>query len=155
MKRAIWTGALGLVIALSLTGAGFGIAASGGEGGEGNPGTTPSASGGGGRDQTADDARDEAEEDGGVHGGPIERFHQAGACGLTSLGQLPGNWTHGDYVSAVAALDDPTLIVEAAHSACGKPQHAGGPPFGVGQGRPEGVGNGRPDEAGDSDPDAA
>ena len=72
------------------------------------------------------------EQDTGIHGGPIERFHDAGSCNLTAVGSLPGNWTHGDYVSAVAAGDDPALIPEAAHSDCGKPMvsvgHGGGPP---------------------------
>ena len=54
------------------------------------------------------------ETDAGVHGGPIERFHDAGSCDLTAVGSLPGNWTHGDYVSAVAAgqpgLDPPSRL---------------------------------------------
>jgi hypothetical protein len=45
---------------------------------------------------------------------------------------LPGNWTHGDYVSAVAAAGDPAQIPLAAQSDCGKPMvavgHGGGPP---------------------------
>jgi hypothetical protein len=45
---------------------------------------------------------------------------------------LPGNWTHGDYVGAVAANGTPAQIREAAHSDCGKPMvavgHGGGPP---------------------------
>ena len=72
------------------------------------------------------------EQDGGVHGGPIERFHQPGSCDLTSVASLPGNWTHGDYVSAVAVNGGPAQIQEAAHSDCGKPMvavgHGGGPP---------------------------
>jgi hypothetical protein len=55
---------------------------------------------------------------------PIERFHQAGSCDLTAVGSLPGNWTHGDYVSAVEAAGDPTQIPLAAHSDCGKPMVA-------------------------------
>jgi hypothetical protein len=78
------------------------------------------------------DKAEATEQDAGVHGGPIERFHQAGACDLTSVSSLPGNWTHGDYVSAVAASADPTQIQAAAHSDCGKPMvsvgHGGGPP---------------------------
>jgi hypothetical protein len=84
---------------------------------------------------SSSDANDKAEaneQDAGVHGGPIERFHQAGACDLTSVSSLPGNWTHGDYVSAVAAGGNPALIRQAAWSACGKPMvavgHGGGPP---------------------------
>lgn len=77
--------------------------------------------------------KDEAnEQDTGVHGGPIERFHQAGACDLPNVSSLPGNWTHGDYVGAVAAGGDPVQIQVAAHSDCGKPMvsvgHGGGPP---------------------------
>jgi hypothetical protein len=72
------------------------------------------------------------EQDAGVHGGPIERFHQAGSCDLTAVSSLPGNWTHGDYVSAVAAAGDPAQIPLAARSDCGKPKvavgHGGGPP---------------------------
>jgi len=72
------------------------------------------------------------ETDAGVHGGPIERFHDAGSCDLTAVGSLPGNWTHGDYVSAVAAGANPALIRQAAWSDCGKPMvavgHGGGPP---------------------------
>jgi hypothetical protein len=72
------------------------------------------------------------EQDAGVHGGPIERFHQAESCNLTAIGSLPGNWTHGDYVSAVAAAGDAAQIPNAAHSDCGKPMfavgHGGGPP---------------------------
>jgi hypothetical protein len=74
------------------------------------------------------------EQDLGVHGGPIERFHQGGSCDLTSVSSLPGNWTHGDYVSAVAvaAAGDPAQIPLAAQSDCGKPMvavgHGGGPP---------------------------
>jgi hypothetical protein len=45
---------------------------------------------------------------------------------------LPGNWTHGDDVSAVAANGNPAEIRLAAHSDCGKPMvsagHGAGPP---------------------------
>ncbi|HYZ14065.1 MAG TPA: hypothetical protein VFA08_10770 [Actinomycetota bacterium] len=48
------------------------------------------------------------------------------------MSSLPGNWTHGDYVSAVAADGAAIQIREAAHSDCGKPMvavgHGGGPP---------------------------
>ncbi len=71
-------------------------------------------------------------QDGGVHGGPIDRFHRAGSCDLTAVGSLPDNWTHGDYVSAVAAGGDTDEIREAAWSDCGKPMvsvgHGGGVP---------------------------
>jgi hypothetical protein len=65
--------------------------------------------------------------DSGVHGGPTARFHDAGQCGLTDVSSLQGNWTHGDYVSAVAqAGGDQSLIPQAAHSDCGKPMVAVG-----------------------------
>ena len=72
------------------------------------------------------------ERDSGVHGGPIDRFQQTGACDQTRVSSLPGNWTHGDYVSAVAVDGTQAQIQEAAHSDCGKPMvavgHGGGPP---------------------------
>lgn len=72
------------------------------------------------------------EQDSGVHGGPIDRFHNTRSCDLTAVSSLPGNWTHGDYVSAVAAGGTAVQIREAAHSDCGKPMvavgHGGGPP---------------------------
>src|SRR5918995_3182840 len=78
-----------------------------------------------------DDA-EASDQEAGVHGGPIDRFHQAGPCDLTGVSSLPGNWTHGDYVSAVAADGTAIQIREAAHSDCGKPMvavgHGGGPP---------------------------
>jgi hypothetical protein len=79
-----------------------------------------------------DDKGEGNEQDTGVHGGPIERFHMARSCDLTAVSSLPGNWTHGDYVSAVAANGTPAQIQVAAHSDCGKPTvavgHGGGPP---------------------------
>ena len=82
--------------------------------------------------QTPPDQAETNEQDAGVHGGPIERFHDAESCDLTAVGSLPGNWTHGDYVSAVAAGGNPALIRQAAWSDCGKPMvsvgHGGGPP---------------------------
>jgi hypothetical protein len=68
---------------------------------------------------------DQADDDGGVHGGTVERFHGSG-CDVPSGANLSGNWTHGDYVSAWAAGGDPEAIQAAAHSACGKPLHATG-----------------------------
>lgn len=73
-----------------------------------------------------DDRADGNEQDAGVHGGPIARFHPAGSCDLTAVSALPGNWTHGDYVSAVVAAGDPAQIRAAAHSDCGKPMVAVG-----------------------------
>jgi len=71
-------------------------------------------------------------DDGGIHGGPISRFHTVSGCKLTDVSTLPGNWTHGDYVSAVVAAGDPAQIPLAAQSDCGKPMvavgHGGGPP---------------------------
>jgi hypothetical protein len=91
-----------------------------------NPGQSPGGPAAHQDDTEADEAG------GGVHGGPIDRFHQAGSCDLTAVSQLPGNWTHGDYVSAVATAGDPTQVREAAWSDCGKPMvsvgHGGGPP---------------------------
>jgi hypothetical protein len=85
-----------------------------------------------GNEQNADEKAEANEQDGGVHGGPIERFHTAGSCDLTAVSSLPGNWTHGDYVSAVAVDGSSAQIREAAHSDCGKPMvavgHGGGPP---------------------------
>jgi hypothetical protein len=79
-----------------------------------------------------DDKAEETEQEAGVHGGPIERFQMAASCDLTTVSSLPGNWTHGDYVSAVAANGSAEQIREAAHSDCGKPMvavgHGGGPP---------------------------
>ncbi len=79
-----------------------------------------------------DDESSDAAEDAGIHGGPIERSHTGGSCDLTNFSALPGNWTHGDYVSAGAAGGDPALIQQAAHSDCGKPMvavgYGAGPP---------------------------
>jgi hypothetical protein len=79
-----------------------------------------------------DDKAEASDQDSGVHGGPIDRFHNAGSCDLTAVSSLPGNWTHGDYVSAVAGDGTAILIRDAAHSDCGKPMvavgHGGGPP---------------------------
>ena len=94
------------------------------------------------------------ESDAGVHGGPIERFHDAGSCDLTAVGSLPGNWTHGDYVSAVAAGANPALIRQAAWSDCGKPMvsvgHGGGPPAHALEHKAAGQAHagGEPDDAG-------
>jgi hypothetical protein len=86
---------------------------------------------GAGHDKSESNESEANEQEAGVHGGSIERFHQAGSCDLTAVSSLPGNWTHGDYVSAVAA-GDPAQIPIAAHSDCGKPMvsvgHGGGPP---------------------------
>jgi len=62
----------------------------------------------------------ESDDEAGIHGGPIDRLHGS-ACSLTNVSGLQGNWTHGDYVSTVALTGDATMIVEAAHSDCGKP----------------------------------
>ncbi len=71
-----------------------------------------------------------APQDAGAHRGSVARFQQAGACDLTNTSGLPGNWTHGDYVSAVAASGDHAQTRTAAQSDCGKPMVAttGGPP---------------------------
>jgi hypothetical protein len=89
-------------------------------------GVGPSPHGSTHEDQT------EANEQGGVHGGLIDRFQKAGSCDLTAVSSLPGNWTHGDYVSAVAAGGDSAQIRDAAWSDCGKPMvsvgRGSGPP---------------------------
>jgi hypothetical protein len=68
----------------------------------------------------------------GIHGGMIQRFHKPVGCDLVDISSLQGNWTHGDYVAAVAALGDASVIPVAAHSDCGKPMvsvgHGHGPP---------------------------
>jgi hypothetical protein len=106
---------------------GFGLTAWAGGGGSGDDGTSSA-----GTPRSSDEDAPEASESEGVHGGPIERYHVPGSCDLVSTDGLPGNWTHGDYVSAVAGLGDATLVVEAAHSGCGKPMQA----VGHGQGPP-------------------
>jgi hypothetical protein len=64
-------------------------------------------------------------EDQGTPGGSIERFHQGCDVPDAAADNLVGNWTHGMYVSAWATTNDSDKIVEAAHSQCGKPSHAG------------------------------
>ena len=54
------------------------------------------------------------------NGGPKPRYHDKKACNLVDTGTLSGNWTHGDYVSAVEKKD-PSKVREAAQSDCGKP----------------------------------
>jgi hypothetical protein len=108
-----------------LTASGFGLTAWAGGGGSDDgatdPGPTKSVA------EAPGEAGEEArEEDGGVHRGPIDRFHVAGSCDLVSIGGLPGHWAHGDYVTAVADLGDTAVVVDAAHSDCGKPMQAVG-----------------------------
>jgi len=114
-------GALGFVVTFVLGVSG--IATAGVLAGAGSPFAGP---------PSRPDKAEANEQDTGVHGGSIERFHQAGSCDLTAVSSLPGNWTHGDYVSAVAADGDPAQIPPAARSDCGKPMvavgHGGGPP---------------------------
>jgi hypothetical protein len=62
----------------------------------------------------------------GIPGGPISRFHTATECNLVDVSTLPGNWTHGDYVAAVGAHADLSLVPIAAQSDCGKPLVAAG-----------------------------
>lgn len=75
-------------------------------------------------DEAGEEPPDASES--GIHGGTIARMHASGSCNLVSTGGLSGNWTHGDYVTAVAESGAAALVVEAAHSACGKPMHAAG-----------------------------
>jgi hypothetical protein len=67
-----------------------------------------------------------------IRGGPISRVHAVSECKIVDVSTLPGNWTHGDYVSAVAGSGDGSLVPTAAHSDCGKPTvaigHQHGPP---------------------------
>ena len=58
------------------------------------------------------------------HGGPIERVHDAAQCDLVDVSTLRGNWTHGDYVSAVAQSGTADEVRQAAVSECGKPSVA-------------------------------
>lgn len=98
-----------------------------------------------------DDNAEATDQDAGIHGGPIERFHNAGQCDLTAISSLPGNWTHGDYVTAVAADGTDVQITDAAHSDCGKPMvsvgHGGGPPAHALENRAAGKAHGE-DESG-------
>jgi hypothetical protein len=80
--------------------------------------------------QAAGEQEEEADDAGGIHGGTVERVHQ-GCTFPDGLEAPAGNWTHGDYVSAVAADGIPVQVREAAQSDCGKPMVAvgyGGPP---------------------------
>jgi hypothetical protein len=92
-------------------------------------GPSPSASA---DTRQARQGQDNESDDEGIHGGPISRFHAVSGCKLTDVSTLPGNWTHGDYVSAVEALGDSSLVPTAAQSDCGKPMvvvgHMHGPP---------------------------
>ena len=109
MKRAILIFLASFVVGLS------GVATAAVFSGSGSP--SPNAGGHGDKE-----AADEAGEDSGVHGGTIDRFHQAGGCGLTATGGLQGNWTHGDYVNAVSEGGGTAKQIQAAaHSDCGKP----------------------------------
>jgi hypothetical protein len=74
--------------------------------------------------------RAESKDAAAAHGGPIERVHRSASCDLTDVDALPANWTHGDYVRAVARSGKDGAVREAALSACGKPvvaSTAGGP----------------------------
>jgi hypothetical protein len=122
MRRILLIGGFSVLLSGAVGAAALTAFAGGGDQGEADQGGT---------DQGA--VQGEQREDAGVHGGPIERFHLSGDCDLVGLAGLPGNWTHGDYVTAVDALGDASVIAEAAHSDCGKPMksvdhHGGGPP---------------------------
>jgi hypothetical protein len=121
VRRILLIGGVSMLVSGSVGAAALTAFAGGGDQGQADQGRT---------DQGA--VQGEQREDAGVHGGPIERFHLSGGCDLVGLAGLPGNWTHGDYVSAVDALGDASLMVEAAHSDCGKPMKSvgagGGPP---------------------------
>ena len=89
-----------------------------------SPGKSGSAPGKQKAGQESTEKGDEAEGQG-TPGGSIDRFHDGCDVPDAAADNLVGNWTHGMYVSAWATTNDPTRIVEAAHSRCGKPSHAG------------------------------
>jgi hypothetical protein len=89
-----------------------------------SPGKSGSAPGKQKAGQESTDKENEAEGQG-IPGGSIERYHGSDCDLPDGAAALEGNWTHGMYVSAWATTNDPTKIVEAAHSRCGKPSHAG------------------------------
>jgi hypothetical protein len=89
-----------------------------------SPGKSGSAPGKQKAGQESTDKEGEAEGQG-ILGGSIERYHGSDCDLPDGAAALEGNWTHGMYVSAWATTNDPTKIVEAAHSRCGKPSHAG------------------------------
>src|SRR5918994_2756248 len=119
MEDLMRRGVLALVVMFVLGVSG--IATAGILGAGGSPAAGPPA---------GDDKAEATDQDSGVHGGPIDRFHNSGSCDLATVSSLPGNWTHGDYVSAVAADGSAIQIRDAAHSDCGKPMvsvgHGGG-----------------------------
>jgi hypothetical protein len=126
-----------LAVAVVLSAAfGVGLTAwAGGNSDEGTPAPGPTK---------ADEAGGTEQE---IHGGPIERLHAPGPCDLVSTAGLPGNWTHGDYVTAVEGLGNATLVVEAAHSGCGKPMKGVGHGLALGHGLAVGQGLGPPGHA--------
>jgi hypothetical protein len=90
-----------------------------------SPGKSGTAPGKQKAGQQSTEKEDEAEGQG-TPGGSIDRFHEGCHVPESVADQLKANWTHGMYVSAITATtNDPTKIVEAAHSRCGKPSHAG------------------------------
>ena len=111
-RRSIVTTVLTFVVATMAMAAGASVSS--------HPNATPSTpvvpsaerAGGGPKDAAA------------AHGGPIERVHDAAACDLTETTGSPANWTHGDYVRAVARSGKDHAVREAARSACGKPAAA-------------------------------
>jgi len=120
MRKILFISGLSMLLCGAIGAAALAAFAGGGDQGEADQGGTKQG------------AEGEQGDDAGVHGGSIERFHLSGGCDLVGLAGLPGNWTHGDYVTAVDALGDATLTVGAAHSDCGKPMKSvgagGGPP---------------------------
>jgi hypothetical protein len=93
-----------------------------------------------GQEQSTEQENEAEEPEGeGIPGGTIDRYHGSDCRQPDGVAALEGNWTHGMYVSAWATTNDPTKIVEAAHSRCGKPAHAGlHGPFGA-RGLPPGL----------------
>jgi hypothetical protein len=60
-----------------------------------------------------------------LHDGSVARVHDG--CAFPDSAEPSGNWTHGDFVSAWAHAMGGS-VRDAAHSSCGKPITAHGPP---------------------------
>jgi hypothetical protein len=125
-RRSIVTTVLTFVIATIAMAAGASVSS--------HPNAIPPAAAEAMSQRTPDGSKEAA----GARGGPIERVHDAATCDLTDVTGLPENWTHGDYVRAVARSGKDDAVREAARSACGKPAVASA----HGQGRQHGQGNG-------------
>jgi len=127
-RRSIVTTVLTFVIATMAMAAGASVS--------NHPSANPAAA----AEATSQRTRNGSKEAAGERGGPIERVHDAATCDLADVTGLPENWTHGDYVRAVARSGKDHAVREAARSACGKPTVAS--PDGDGQDGRHGQGNG-------------